>query len=93
MLWEDILTVSNQQHMDAKQVLREELQKTILTALSHEGYFTSLVFQGGTALRLFYGNPRFSEDIDFVIKQGETPKDIKKSFLKSNNSALIHFPF
>ena len=27
MLWEDILTVSNQQHMDAKQVLREKLQK------------------------------------------------------------------
>jgi len=93
MLWEDILTVSNQQHMDAKQVLREELQKTILTALSHEGYFTSLVFQGGTALRLFYGNPRFSEDIDFVIKQGETPKDIKKSFPKIKQLITDTFPF
>lgn len=50
-------------------VFREEMQKVVLTALALKGCFTDIVFQGGTALRIFHGNPRFSEDIDLVLDQ------------------------
>lgn len=53
-----------------KQVLAEEVQKSILASLSLRGCFEHIVFQGGTALRLFYGNPRFSEDLDLVMVEG-----------------------
>jgi len=49
----------------ANQVFQEEVQKAVLASLSRDEAFNHLVFQGGTALRLFYENPRFSEDSDF----------------------------
>ncbi len=35
--------------------------------MAEQDAFSYLVFQGGTALRLCYQNPRFSEDLDFVM--------------------------
>jgi len=46
-------------------IFREYLQHHILNAISHSGVSQKLSFIGGTALRLVYGNPRFSEDLDF----------------------------
>lgn len=34
--------------------------------MMREGFFSSLVFQGGTSLRLCHGSPRYSEDLDFA---------------------------
>jgi len=45
---------------------KELLHYDILFALDEEGLLDLLTFQGGTALRLCYGAPRFSEDLDFV---------------------------
>lgn len=45
---------------------KEILHYDIMFALEKEGLFDGLVFQGGTALRLCHGAPRFSEDLDFV---------------------------
>lgn len=48
-------------------LMREFLQCMALRAL-HEGHhFGKLAFAGGTALRLIYGLPRFSEDLDFSL--------------------------
>ena len=47
-------------------ILKEVLHTDILMALHDSGFANSLVFQGGTALRLCYGNERYSEDLDFV---------------------------
>src|SRR4030066_763441 len=49
------------------QVVREFWEMIILKGLfeSHEG--KSLIFKGGTVLRLVYGSPRFSEDLDFSL--------------------------
>ncbi len=47
-------------------VLREDLQRVILLALSRERFFVSNIFYGGTALRLLYGLRRSSEDLDFA---------------------------
>lgn len=48
------------------QILREEVEMEILSELSKDKLSAKLVFYGGTALRLVYGSPRFSEDIDLL---------------------------
>jgi len=45
---------------------KELLHFDILFALDREGLLDDLTFQGGTSLRLCYGAPRFSEDLDFA---------------------------
>ena len=48
-------------------VIRKELlHYEILFALDRANLLRGLVFQGGTALRLCYGAPRLSEDLDFA---------------------------
>lgn len=48
------------------QILREEAEMLILDTLSKDKLAAKLIFYGGTALRLAYGSPRFSEDLDFL---------------------------
>ena len=49
---------------DRKNALKEILQEIILCGLSKGGFFNHAAFYGGTALRIFYGLDRFSEDLD-----------------------------
>ena len=54
-----------------KLVLAEFLQHLILQSLYRHGVFKSLVFTGGTALRILYHTSRYSEDLDFsLVKKG-----------------------
>jgi predicted nucleotidyltransferase component of viral defense system len=53
----------------ARNLVREYLQSRILEALQQQGAFSSWAFLGGTALRFLYSMPRFSEDLDFSLKQ------------------------
>jgi len=46
-------------------VLREYFQHLFLDTLYREPETKNLLFKGGTALRIIYGSPRFSEDLDF----------------------------
>lgn len=46
-------------------VAREYLQVYVLRLLHERGAMANLAFVGGTALRLLYRIPRFSEDLDF----------------------------
>lgn len=46
---------------------KELFQELALLGLFRAGFFTRAAFQGGTALRLFYGLPRFYEDLDFAL--------------------------
>lgn len=48
-----------------RSILREYLQYKILEIIFNSSYATKLSFLGGTALRIVYGNTRFSEDLDF----------------------------
>ena len=48
-----------------KNILREYLQYKILEILFDSKYANKLAFMGGTAIRIIYGNNRFSEDLDF----------------------------
>ena len=57
---------SNGSSKRASTILKEVLHWDILAAITNSGLGKSLVFQGGTALRMCYNNPRYSEDLDFV---------------------------
>lgn len=48
-----------------RNILREYLQYKILEIIFNSEYAAKLSFIGGTALRIVYGNSRFSEDLDF----------------------------
>jgi predicted nucleotidyltransferase component of viral defense system len=49
------------------QILREEAEMEILSEFAKSKLSAKMVFYGGTALRLVYGSPRFSEDLDFLV--------------------------
>lgn len=53
---------------EKKQALKEVIQEVMLCALSRAGFFNHAAFYGGTALRIFHGLDRFSEDLDFSLK-------------------------
>lgn len=46
-------------------VVKEYFQHIFLSELYREKHSEKLLFKGGTALRIVYGSPRFSEDLDF----------------------------
>lgn len=48
-----------------RHLLKEYLQYKILEIIFDSQYANKLSFLGGTALRIVYGNTRFSEDLDF----------------------------
>ncbi len=52
---------------DATHAMREVMQEIALAGLHRGGFFDKAAFYGGTCLRIFYGLPRFSEDLDFSL--------------------------
>ncbi|MCE5187478.1 MAG: nucleotidyl transferase AbiEii/AbiGii toxin family protein [Planctomycetaceae bacterium] len=55
--------------LEEEQAIREITQEVALAALGRTECFKFGVFQGGTCLRVFYGLNRFSEDLDFILKE------------------------
>lgn len=47
--------------------MREIMQEIALAALSRTNFFKRAAFYGGTALRIFHGLDRYSEDLDFSL--------------------------
>lgn len=58
---------------EVKNAKREILQEIALSGLRRAGFFNKACFYGGTALRIFYGLDRYSEDLDFSLLE----KDMK----------------
>src|SRR6187431_3256300 len=65
-------------HDDAEQALREIMQEIALAGLQRSGFFEKAAFYGGTALRIFYGLDRFSEDLDFSLLLPDTDFSLEK---------------
>jgi len=55
--------------VEQENVLQELMQHYVLSSLSRAGLFAEALFHGGTCLRIVYGMNRFSEDLDFLLKQ------------------------
>ncbi|SCA62376.1 Uncharacterized protein SCG7109_AA_00070 [Chlamydiales bacterium SCGC AG-110-M15] len=58
--------------------LKEIFQEIALFALSKTVFFDKAAFQGGTCLRILYGLPRFSEDLDFILQAPVSDFDWKE---------------
>jgi hypothetical protein len=54
--------------LEEKQATKEIIQEVALYALWRAGFFEVAAFQGGTSLRILHSLPRFSEDLDFMLK-------------------------
>lgn len=54
---------------EEENALKEIIQEIALSALGRSDFFKKGIFQGGTALRILYGLNRFSEDLDFMLKE------------------------
>ena len=65
---------------DEINALKEIIQEIILSGLSRSGFFKEAAFYGGTALRIFYGLDRFSEDLDFALISQNKDFDLSKYF-------------
>lgn len=57
---------------DEEHALKEILQEIALYGLANVNFFDKAVFQGGSALRIVYALPRFSEDLDFILKKPDS---------------------
>lgn len=54
--------------IEQENVLQEISQQYVLASLSRSGLFVDAIFHGGTCLRILHDTPRFSEDLDFLLK-------------------------
>lgn len=53
---------------DEEHALKEILQEIALYGLANANFFDKAIFHGGSALRILHNLPRFSEDLDFLLK-------------------------
>ena len=65
---------------EKKDALKEVLQEVILCGLSRAGFFQRTAFYGGTALRIFHGLDRFSEDLDFSLQTADVSFSLSDFF-------------
>ena len=65
---------------DKKNAIKEIMQEIVLCGLSRAGFFKKAAFYGGTALRIFYGLDRFSEDLDFSLISPDPEFDLSAYF-------------
>lgn len=61
---------------DYENALKEIVQEVALAGLSRSNFFNRASFYGGTALRIFHGLPRYSEDLDFSLDRPDNMFDI-----------------
>lgn len=65
---------------DKKNAMKEAMQEIVLCGLSRGGFFKEAAFYGGTALRIFHGLDRFSENLDFSLISSNENFDLKEYF-------------
>lgn len=75
---------------DTENALKEIIQEMTLAGLARANFFDKAAFCGGTALRIFYGLPRFSEDLDFTLLRVD-PAFSLKTYLDSVTQVLESF--
>ena len=75
-----IKTYKAQTVYDQKNAMKEVMQEIVLCELSRTGFFNKAAFYGGTALRIFYGLDRFSEDLDFSLMRADDDFEIQSYF-------------
>ena len=59
------------------QIVREEYEMILLNRIFQSNFGNDIVFRGGTALRLAYKSPRYSDDLDFTQFKNIKEQDFK----------------
>jgi len=77
---------------DYENALKEIIQEVALLGLSRSDFFTKASFYGGTALRIFHGLPRYSEDLDFSLDGPDESFDLN-SYLQYVEKELQAYNF
>ena len=62
---------------DYENAVREIVQEIALLGLWRTPFYNHAAFYGGSALRIFHGLQRFSEDLDFSLLQPEREFSLK----------------
>lgn len=75
---------SKELSIDITQIVREYYEILVLRGISKFPESEYLIFKGGTALRLVYNSPRFSEDLDFSLT-----RDVLKGNFKNMIKQII----
>lgn len=65
---------------DYENALKEIIQHIALLGLARTKFFEKCAFYGGTALRIFFGLDRFSEDLDFSLIRKDTSFSLSRYF-------------
>lgn len=65
---------------EKKNAIKEIIQEVVLCGLARAKFFEKAAFYGGTALRIFYGLDRFSEDLDFSLKKPDKDFNLSSYF-------------
>lgn len=75
--------------LDWNHAVREVVQEIALLGFWRSGFFEHAAFYGGTALRIFYGLNRFSEDLDFSLlsEQSMVRLDVALSSIETELAA------
>lgn len=68
MIQQRLLNYNCKTDIEEQQAIGEITQEVVLAALGRGDFFKHALFQGGTCLRIFYGLNRFSEDMDFTLR-------------------------
>ena len=77
MIQERLNSYDCKSEIEEEQAIREITQEVALAALGRTDFFKHAAFQGGTCLRIFYGLNRFSEDMDFILKEPDRSFELK----------------
>lgn len=72
--------------------LKEVIQEIILSSFSKTDFFEKAAFYGGTALRIFHNLNRFSEDMNFSLKE-PNPNFSMAGYLKIAEEELNSYGF
>lgn len=80
MIKEWIKEYNPQNEEEIVSALREIMQEITLAGLSRTDFFEKAAFYGGTALRIFHGLDRYSEDLDFSLLKPDPNFSIEPYF-------------
>jgi len=78
--------------LDYENAMKEIIQHLALLGLWRAKFFEHAAFYGGSALRIFHGSRRFSEDLDFSLVRADKSFDLSP-YVKMVETELMSFGF
>lgn len=89
MDFEEAKNLAKELKVDIERIVREHWEMMILKEISQSKLGNFLIFAGGTALRLAFGSPRFSDDLDFYLRKNLSFSLFKKEIEKISKKLAI----